>query len=256
MTLCATAVAAAYAGRPVFSNLSLTLQPGEVVAIIGPNGAGKTTLLRILAGLLLPAAGAVALGGRDLHGLPARARARAIGVMLEAPDATFGFTARELVLLGRFPHLGRMGYASQADLARAEQALLAVELSAHADRPYPTLSSGERQRVAIARLLCQDPDVLLLDEPTSRLDPAHALALGARLRDLARAGKTVVATMHDLDLAARLASRVVVLAEGALIADGPPGDVLTPELIARVWSVRARRVDDGRPSIVLDAPLE
>jgi len=176
--------------------------------------------------------------------------------MLEAPDATFGFTARELVLLGRFPHLGRMGYASEADHARADQALCAVELSAFADRPYPTLSSGERQRVAIARLLCQDPDILLLDEPTSRLDPAHALALAARLGELARAGKTIVAVLHDLDLAARLATRVAVLAQGALIADGPPDAVLTPDLIARVWSVAARRVDAGRPSIVLDAPLD
>ena len=256
MTLVASSLGAAFGARSVFSEVSLTVGPGEVLALIGPNGAGKTTLLRMLAGLLRPARGAVLLEGRDLFTLPARERARKVGVMLEAPDETFGFTARELVLLGRFPHLGRMGFASVADHTHADEALAAVELLPLADRPYPTLSSGERQRVAMARLVCQDPAVLLLDEPTSRLDPAHALALVARLEAAARAGKTIVVVMHDLDLAARLATRVAVLAERTLIADGPPGDVLTPELIARVWGVRARRVDAGRPSIVLDAPID
>lgn len=254
LKLVARRLAHAYGANTVFSDVTIDAQSGEVVAIIGPNGAGKSTLVRILAGIEKPRTGTVRLDEVELRALDPRHRARRIGVLLEAPDATFGFTARELVLLGRYPHLGRMGFASDDDLARADDALMALRLEPLADRPYPTLSSGERQRVGLARLVCQAPAVMLLDEPTSRLDPQHALHVAGLLRGAADAGRIVIAVVHDLDLAAKLADRVVVLAEGGVIADGPPGEVLTPALIQRVWHVRARRVDEARPAIVLDPP--
>ena len=132
------------------------------------------------------------------------------------------------------------------------RAVAQTRLDALIDEPYPRLSSGWRQVVGLARLLAQDAQFMLLDEPTSRLDPAHALHVVATLRAEAARGKAVLAVMHDLDLAATLADRMVVLAEGTVLADGPAAEVLAPELIERVWKVRARRVDAGRPSIVLD----
>lgn len=244
-------LAARFGPAALFADVSLELRAGEVLVVIGPNGVGKSTLLRLLAGITTPAAGAVTLDDRPLLGLPPRTRAQRIGVLLEAPDATFGFTPRELVMLGRFPHLGRMGFASADDRAHVDAALAALQLDPLADRPYPTLSSGERQRVGIARLFCQDPPVMLLDEPTARLDPAHALGVARLLRAAAAGGKAVLAVVHDLDLAAKLADRLVVLADGRA-EEGAPGEMLTPERIARVWGVRARRVDDGRPALVLD----
>lgn len=237
--------------KVVLDGLDLDVPRGSVTALVGRNGVGKSTLLRLLAGLASPASGAVHLDGQPIAAMPARHRARHVGVLLEVPDATFGFTVRELVLLGRYPHLGRMGFASPDDCAHVEAALEALQLGALAERPYPTLSSGERQRVGIARLFCQDPAVMLLDEPTARLDPAHALQVARLLRAAAASGKAVLAVVHDLDLAAKLADRLVVLA-GGHAETGSPDAMLTPERVARVWGVRARRVDDGRPALVLD----
>ncbi len=253
MRLTAKGLSARYGTADVFSDVSLAVAPGEVVVVVGPNGVGKSTLLRILSGIARAATGTVHLDGDDIAQMTPRARAARIGVLLEAPDATFGFTTRELVLLGRYPHLGRMGFASTIDLAHVERAIDAMQLGPLADRPYPTLSSGERQRTGIARLLCQAPPVMLLDEPTARLDPTHALHVVGLLRQAAADGNAVLAVVHDLDLAAKLADRLIVLAEGRVVAAGTPDEVLDPALIERVWAVRARRVDDGRPSVVLDA---
>jgi len=247
-------IAARYGDVTVFSDVDLAVRPGEVVVVVGPNGVGKSTLLRVLSGIARGTSGHVRLAGEDVMHLSPRVRAARIGVLLEAPDATFGFSVRELVLLGRYPYLGRMGYATASDLAVVERAIEALQLEALADRPYPTLSSGERQRTGIARLMCQATSVMLLDEPTARLDPAHALHVVGLLRAAANAGAAVLAVVHDLDLAAKLADRMIVLAEGRVLASGTPSEVLTVELIERVWKVRARRVDeqDGRPAIVLD----
>ncbi len=251
MTLQGTNLAARF-HRPVFAGVDLALRAGEVVVVVGPNGAGKSTLLRMLSGIIRPASGHVRLHGDDLGTLPARTRARHIGLLLEPPDATFGFTVRELVMLGRYPHLGRLGLASDADHEHVVRAVAATRLEAFIDEPYPRLSSGWRQMVGVARLMAQDAAFMLLDEPTSRLDPAHALHVVGLLRAEAARGKAVLAVMHDLDLAATLADRMVVLAEGQVLADGPASEVLAPDLIERVWKVRARRVDAGRPSLVLD----
>jgi iron complex transport system ATP-binding protein len=226
-----------------------------VNVLVGPNGAGKSTLLRVLAGLMPPLRGQVLLDDRALARIPPRERARTVGVLFDVPDATFAFSAREIVLMGRFPYLGGglRGFATEADLAATDHALALLELGPLADRAYPTLSSGERQRVAIARLLAQAPRVFLLDEPTARLDPAHALAVARLLRGLADAGNAVLAVVHDLDYAARLGDRLWMLAAGRIVADGAPAAVLSPERLAVVYGVKARRVDEGaRVALVID----
>jgi len=242
--------------RRVLAGVDLALGSGEVTVVIGPNGVGKSTLVRALAGLVAPSAGRALLDGAPLAGVSPAARARRIACVLEQPDATFAFTARDLVTMGRYPHVGR-AFEGAADRAAAERSILRLDLGALADRPYARLSSGERQRVALARALAQDAPIVLFDEPTARLDPYHALAVAALLRELAAEGRVVLAVEHDLDLAAQCADRLVMLAPGPdgagrIVADGAPSDVLTVERIAAVYGVRARRLDGERTTIVID----
>ena len=255
MSLDAQGLGIALSGRSIFSGVDLHAPPGAVVGLVGPNGEGKTTLLRALSGITPPTAGHVRIDGRDLHRIPARERARLVGALFAPPDTTFGFTARELVTMGRYPHLGR-AFEGEADRAAADSALSAMDLMALADTPIHTLSAGERQRVGIARLLCQRPATYLFDEPTSNLDPAHVERFVRVVRGLAQAGAAVVCVVHDLDLALRLSDRLVVLAKGRVQSEGEPAAVLTPLLIEAVWGVSTARVDSavGRPALIMAAP--
>ncbi|MCP3139011.1 heme ABC transporter ATP-binding protein [Pyxidicoccus xibeiensis] len=228
--------------------MDLTLQPGEVLAVVGPNGAGKSTLLGALAGELRCAAGDVLLEGLPLHRWPPRERARRLGVLPQESSLGFGFTALEVALLGRSPHAGRGG--SGADLEAATSALEATDTRHLASRPYTTLSGGERQRVQLARVLAQlsvppgqGSRYLLLDEPTASLDLAHQhLVLEAAGR-FAREGGAVLAVLHDLNLAARHAHRLAILAQGKLVEVGPPAEVLRPELIASTFGLEVQVVE-------------
>lgn len=223
--------------REILAGLDLTLRPGEVTALVGPNGAGKSTLLAGLCGLLPPAAGAVRLEDADLSALPAGARARRIGFLPQAPEIAWPLEVRILVGLGRIPHIGARGLS--ADDARIIDAALAESGAGDlADRDASTLSGGERARVMIARVLAGEPEWLLADEPLAGLDPGCQIDAAETLARRARAGCGVVLTLHDLTLAARVADRVLVLAEGALLADGPPEDALSPEVLARAFGVR------------------
>jgi iron complex transport system ATP-binding protein len=244
-----------YGAKNVFGGVDFAARPGEVVCLIGPNGEGKTTLLRVLSGLEQPGAGTVELDGVTLSGLAPRERAARVGVLLEAPDTTFGFTVRELVVMGRYPHVGRRTFESDADREATRRALELLDLDALAESPVFALSAGQRQRVGIARLVCQDPEVLLFDEPTSNLDPAHVERFVALCKDLAKQDKAVVCVVHDLDLAARLGDRVVILAGGTVVSEGSPDEVLTPDKIQRFWGVETLRVDalTGRPSLIVSA---
>ena len=225
-------------GRPVLAGLAARVDEGERVALVGPNGAGKTTLLRAVAGLI-PYTGTLALRGREVRQWPARERARAVALVRQQTYLAVEFTAAEVVALGRSPHLGWVERVGEADRARVAAALDAVDLGALADRPVTRLSGGEQQRVALAQALAQDAPLLLLDEPTAHLDVRHQLDLLARLGAVAEAGKTVVAAVHDLELAARFADRLWVLADGALVADGPPEAVLTADVLRRAFGVEA-----------------
>lgn len=255
-SLAATAVTAAYGRRVVLRDCSFSLHSGEIVAVVGPNGAGKSTLLRVLAGLLRPAAGAVALDGQELTKLSRSAVARQIAVVPQIFDTLFPFTVREVVSLGRTARLGAFGRASAGDVAAVDRAIDELELDPLAWRRIDRLSGGERQRAVLAMALAQETAVLLLDEPTVHLDPGHQLATLALLRDLAtRRQLAVCAVLHDLNLASTFASRIVALADGRVVREGTPLEVLDSQLVEAVFGhgleVVAR---DGRPAVVPRVP--
>lgn len=205
-----------------------------MTAIVGPNGAGKSTLLRALAGLLRPRSGSVTLDGADIGALSRREIARRIAVVPQALETLFPFTVREVVSLGRTARAGFFGL-SRADVVAVERALAALELDPLASRRTDALSGGERQRAVLAMALAQEGEVLLLDEPTVHLDPAHQRATLALVRGLARTrGLAVAAVLHDLNLAA-LCDRVVVFASGRIARAGAPGDVLDGPTVASVF---------------------
>jgi iron complex transport system ATP-binding protein len=222
----------------VLDAIDLALRPGEVCVIIGPNGAGKSTLIAALAGLLAPTTGQVRLDGGLLSDLERRARARRIALLPQHTDIAWPITVRSLVELGRIPHQGAFGLRA-ADAAAVDRALHAAQVTDFADRPVSDLSGGERARVLIARALAGDADWLLADEPLAGLDPGHALDALSLFRAEADRGAGVLLTLHDLDLAARMADRIVVLADGRIAADGPAATALTPELLQRVYGIRA-----------------
>jgi iron complex transport system ATP-binding protein len=247
------------APTPLFEDLSLSIGAGEFLGILGPNGSGKSTLLRLLCGILAPERGEVFLADRPLNTLRPRERARLVGIVLPESRILFNFSVLELVLMGRAPHLGLWGMERAADFAAAREALRTADLAGMEDRHLYELSSGERQRALIARALAQEPRILLLDEPTAFLDLRHALEIYEILRRLNHErGLTVVAVSHDLNLAARHASRLVLLHQGRVAAEGPPSSVLTPGTIRRVYETEADVMRDpstGAPHVIPRAPV-
>jgi iron complex transport system ATP-binding protein len=238
-------------------DLSVALRPGEVTAICGPNGAGKSTLLACLAGLLKQDAGVVRLGAAPLVSLPPRIRARALGYLPQAPEVAWDVTAEVLVGLGRLPWQAapfHRNHASQAeDEAAVESAITAMDLGELRHRPVSRLSGGERSRVLVARVLAGAPDWILADEPLANLDLGHAATLVARLKEQAALGVGVVLVLHDLATAMNHADRVLVIAQGALAADGPPRRALTEAKIAEVWGVSARWLGEpGAAALSID----
>ena len=224
----------------VVDEVSLSIAPGDLTGILGPNGSGKTTLLKMLAGTLTPSAGAIAFDGRPLRDWKRRDLARRIALVPQDTHAPFDFTVLDIVLMGRFPHLGTFALEGPADLAIARQALAATGTSAFEERPFATLSGGEKQRVVIAGALAQSPELLLLDEPTASLDLGHQLDVQQLLAGLNRdRGVTMVLSTHDLNLAAGLCRRLILLRGGRVIAQGPTEDVLTPETVRALYGVDA-----------------
>jgi iron complex transport system ATP-binding protein len=244
MTLLAlTGLTVRRAGRPVLDRVTAGVGAGELVGLLGPNGAGKTTLMRAALGLQ-PADGAIALGGAPLHGLSPRERALRAAYIPQERSVAWPVSVATLVALGRIPHRS----SATADAAAVDAALAAMELGPLRDRPATALSGGERARALIARALAQDAPLLLADEPTAGLDPAHALGLMARFRALARGGRGVLVSLHDLGLAARWCDRLLLLDRGRVAADGPPAAVLTPQRLAAVYGITAHiGSDPGGP---------
>ena len=229
-------------GKAVVDGVSAVFEGGTVTAILGPNGAGKSTFLACLAGLRRPQFGHVDLDGDDVLAMPPRARARRIGVLPQTQEVAWAVEARILVGLGRTPFIGSSGLSLE-DAAAIDRAMAAAGVVELADRDVTTLSGGERGRVLIARALAGEPEWLLADEPLTGLDPGHQLDAGELLRSLAHdQGKGVIVTLHDLSLAARIADRVIVMAAGKVLADGPPAQALSPQVMARAYGVRARVV--------------
>jgi iron complex transport system ATP-binding protein len=218
----------AYGGQPVLRDLSFEVPLGAFFIIIGPNSAGKTTLLKAMAGAIKPLKGQVEVWGMAVGRYPRRELARLVAVVPQRAPTDIPFTVQEAVLMGRSPHVGWLGLENQKDLELAEEAMRITDVAHLARRPLPQLSGGELQRVSIARALCQQPRLLLLDEPTAALDPGqqvHIMDLMAQLQQ--ERGLTVVMVSHDLNLAAMYGDQLLLLKEGARISSGPPGAVLT-----------------------------
>ena len=233
--------------REVLRKLDLRVAAGELVALLGPNGSGKTTLLRLLTGQLRPDVGTATFADRPLGEWKRDALARRVAVLPQQLELPAGFRVAELVEMGRAPHATRLFGSTAEDENAVRRALVDADALDLADRYADELSGGERQRVLVAMALAQEPELLLMDEPTLHLDLAHQVALLAAIRRLqAQRSLTVIAVLHDLNMAAEFAPRVVVLADGRVAADGPPGEVMTPALLRDVFGVVVTEVRDSR----------
>lgn len=245
------------APRPAVDGVTLRIAPAETTAVLGPNGSGKSTLLRLLLGRLRPDRGRISFAGRPLERWRRRELARWIGVVPQEEEAPFPFTVREVVAMGRYPHLGPWRRLGPRDEEAIAAALRACDLEALADRPFPALSGGERQRARLARALAQEPRALVLDEPTASLDIGHAMGLFEVLTGWARCGATVLVVTHDLNMAARYARTLVLMSRGRIAAAGSPHEVLTPDVLEAVygWPVRVLPLpgpgpDAGVPQVI------
>ena len=243
-----------YHGDLVIDSLSVEVPPGRVTVVVGANACGKSSLLRTLARALRPRGGRVTLDGADVAGVGSRELARSLGMLPQQPVAPDGIGVADLVARGRYPHQGWLQQSSADDDAAVAEALRATATTDLAARDVSELSGGQRQRVWIAMALAQDPDVLLLDEPTTFLDLTHQIEVLELLAELNRSrGTTVVMVLHDLNLAARYADHLIVMADGAVLAQGEPGDVITPEVLRAAFALDALVVADpvtGGPLIV------
>ena len=249
------AVRHAFSERAVLDTVDLSLLPGQLAVVVGPNGSGKTTLIRVLCGVLRPASGRVLLGSAELGSFSRREIAQRIAVVPQELIVPFPYRVREMVAMGRAPHVGPLGVESARDRETVERAIESLGLWELAERVYSTLSGGERQRVLLARALAQETPLLLLDEPTAHMDLGHGLHTFEWLRRWIEERpdtRAVLLVTHDLSLAARFADRVVLMNAGRVVAEGTPGEVLTPEHIAGVYDVESevRRDAGGRLVIV------
>ncbi|TAK67659.1 MAG: heme ABC transporter ATP-binding protein [Dehalococcoidia bacterium] len=247
---------ASYGARPVLRGLDLDASRGELLAIIGPNGCGKTTLLRAITGVLAYD-GEIAIDGASVREQRPAALARRVAVVTQGATLPSGFSAFDVALMGRTPHLRLLQSEGRHDVAIVRAAMERTDCWALRERPVEELSGGERQRVVIARALAQEPQLLLLDEPTSHLDVQHQVDTFALMIELCRERElAVVAVVHDLTLAALFADRVALMSGGRIVASGAPADVLTAEAIASIYGMSVRVLshpDTGRPIIVPEA---
>ncbi|ROS77091.1 putative F420-0 ABC transporter ATP-binding protein [Cellulomonas sp. PhB143] len=241
-------------GTLIVDGVDCTAPPGAVTGLLGPNGSGKSSLLRLVAGVTRPDDGTVRLGGTDLVSMARRPRARVVAFVEQDSSTDLPLTALDAVLLGRIPHRSLLAGDGADDLRLAQDALARVGMAAFAGRDLGSLSGGERQRVHMARALVQEPRLLLLDEPTNHLDIAAQLATMDLVRTLAADGVTVLAALHDLNLAAGACDHVVMLSGGRVVAAGPVEQVLVPDVVEAVYGVRCevlRHPRTGRPVLVL-----
>lgn len=242
-----------YETRMISRDLSLEVPDRSFTVIVGPNACGKSTLLRALSRLLTPESGRVLLDGKAIYTLPSREVARRLGLLPQSPVAPEGISVADLVARGRFPHQSFLRQWSPQDAAAVEAALRDTGTTDLADRPLAELSGGQRQRVWIAMALAQETPILLLDEPTTFLDIVHQVDLLEMLARLNRAGRTVVAVLHELNLAFRYATHLIAMREGQIIATGAPDAIVTEDLIRKVFDLPALVMPDpltARPMVI------
>ncbi|WP_116113524.1 ABC transporter ATP-binding protein [Austwickia chelonae] len=251
--LAARGITVGYGERAVIDDLEVSIPSGVVTTIIGPNGCGKSTLLRTLARLLKPTSGSVVLDGEDIGRLKTRDVAKKLGLLPQSPTAPEGLTVADLVARGRHPHQSWLRQWSADDAVVVERALEMTGISDLGGRAVDTLSGGQRQRAWISMTLAQGTDLLLLDEPTTYLDLAHAVDVLDLVDDLRASGRTVVMVLHDLNLAARYSDNLIVMKAGSILAQGHPADVVTVELLREAFGLHAEVIADpvgGRPLVV------
>ena len=241
-------------GKPLLNGVNISARPGQLVGVIGPNGAGKSTLLRALAGVIRPESGHIQLSGANARTVPPAERARAIALVPQIAPLAHGFTCLELVLMGRYPHMGRFQIEGASDEWIAREAMRQTKTEQFAERTLETLSGGERQRVFIARALAQQPRVLLLDEPTANLDILHQLRVLSLVNEWVSRGMTGIAAIHDLNLAARYCDALILLHEGRVIAEGTPEDVITSENVRLAYGVNAEIYRDPQHRLAHPKP--
>jgi iron complex transport system ATP-binding protein len=246
------------ARHPAVQGVDLAVPEGATYAILGPNGSGKSTLLKLMLGVLRPGSGTLRYAGREVSEWDRRDLAQRVGVVAQTEEIVFPVTVRDLVSMGRYPHLGPWRRPGRDDYEAIENSMARCEVAEFAARPISTLSGGERQRARLARALAQEPSTLVLDEPTASLDIAHEMAMFELLATLARRdGATVVIVTHNINLAARYAERLLLLDAGKPMAEGTPAEVLTRETVERIyrWPVNVQAhagpgPDTGAPQVV------
>ena len=244
---------ASYGEREILNGFDLNVEQGSFVALAGPNGVGKSTLLRLVSGVIKPTRGSIEVAGRDILALSARERARLVAVVPQDPELPNGAPAIEVVLMGRNPHLGLLSWESDSDVQTAVEAMQMTYTDDLFERPVDELSGGERQRVAIAIALAQQTPIILLDEPTANLDLAYQPAIMELMRGLVASGKTILAAVHDLTLAAQFCDKVALMRSGVILTIGPPEEALTEENIRTVYGADVRIMEHpetGKPVIV------
>lgn len=248
-TLAASGLTVRRDGRAILADVAFRAASGEFVAIVGANGAGKSTLLSVLAGLLVPDDGVVTLDDKDLTDLSGSQLAKQRAYLPQNPRCEWPISVERLVALGLTPTLPAFG--GLPDPAKIERALESCDLVSRREQAVTTLSGGELMRAMLARAFVGDPEILIVDEPVTGLDPRHALDTAERLQSFARAGRLVIASLHDLTLAGRYASRIVALRDGKVECDGPPEHILTPPLIRKVFDVESN-VSTGHGGLYVD----
>jgi iron complex transport system ATP-binding protein len=231
-------------GTLIVKDVTIDVRPGLLVGLLGPNGSGKTSLLQLMSNLLAPSSGTVELDGHDLRSLDRRRTAQRLAVLTQDVTTDFRPLVKDVVMLGRIPHQSGMRGPSHHDYAVVEEALQSADVAHLAERHYPTLSGGERQRTQLARTLAQETPILLLDEPSNHLDVSHQFGLLHTVKEL---GVTTVAALHDLNLAAACCDELIVLLGGEIVAAGTPTEVVTTELVRRVWDVPCEVSSVGHP---------
>ncbi|AJT43129.1 ABC transporter [Psychromicrobium lacuslunae] len=251
--LAAQGLSVGYDDTPIIEDLDLRILEGELTVIVGPNACGKSTLLKTLARVLRPGRGSVLLDGQSIHSLPRREVAKTLGFLPQTATSPEGITVGDLVARGRYPHQSVFSQWSKQDQAAVEQALADTGTTQLRHRYVDELSGGQRQRVWIAMALAQQTPLILLDEPTTFLDMAYQIELLDLIRELQRQGRTVVAVLHELNLAARYATRIVMMKAGRIEAQGTPAEVLNAERLLSTFGLNARVIpdpDDGTPVIL------
>ena len=250
------ALAAGYAGEKTIRDISFSLAKGDLVGLIGPNGSGKTTLLKACLRLLHTDSGSLRVDGKSMSALSRREIAKRITMVPQDTHVDFAFSVRELVAMGRYPHLGRFRTETGEDRAAISRAMSLTRVDAISDRPAVELSGGERQRVLIARALAQATPVILLDEPTSNLDLAHQVEVLQLIREITRENRCALAAIHDVSLASRFCDRLIVMRDGTIATQGRPEQVLSKKLFEELFHVRVDVIAHGATGSFLVVPIE